>query len=158
MVNQNGWRLLIYNRKVRMSIRFTIISSDLVEALKKPLFILYTSHKAVLKMNRIQELRVSRGWSQKKLGKMLNCTDVTVSRYELGQRDIDSETICKLCDIFGCTSDYLLCRASFPSPELTPEEETLLLSWRAADAHARAIVELALEPYKKDVSVSAPTA
>lgn len=155
MVNRNGWRLLIYNRKVRLSIRFTIISSDLVEALKNPLFILYTSHKAVLEMNRIQELRVSRGWSQKKLGKMLNCTDVTVSRYELGQRDIDSATICKFCDVFGCTADFLLCRAALASPELTPEEEALLLSWRAADAHARAIVDLTLSPFKKESSASA---
>ena len=119
---------------------------------------LYTFHKAVVIVNRIHDLRISRGWNQRKLGEMLNCTDVTVSRYELGQRDIDSETICKLCDIFGCTADYLLCRAAVPTPELSQEEEALLLAYRAADPHDRAIVDLTLAPYREDVTVSAPTA
>ena len=106
-------------------------------------------------MNNLVKLRESRGWSQARLGKELSCASITISRYETGQRDMDSETICKLCDIFGCTSDYLLCRTSFPSPGLTPEEEALLLSWRAADAHARAIVDLTLSPFKKESSASA---
>ena len=71
---------------------------------------------------------------------------------------MDSETICRLCDVFGCTADYLLGRSSRPEPELTPEEEQLLSAWNAAPAEIRAIVDTALAPYKKDAIESAPTA
>ena len=117
--------------------------------------ILYNSHKAVLYMNRIKDLRLERNMKQSDLADLLNCTAMTVSRYERGEADPDVATICKLCDIFGCTADFLLCRAALAAPDLTPEEETLLLSWRAADAHARAIVDLTLSPFKKESSASA---
>ena len=106
-------------------------------------------------MNRIKELRLAAGMKQSELAAYLNVSANAVSNYEVGIRDIDSETICKLCDIFGCTADFLLCRAAMAAPELTPEEESLLLSWRAADAHARAIVDLTLSPFKKESSDSA---
>ena len=109
-------------------------------------------------MNRIKELRQNAGMKQGDLAKRLGCTANAVSNYEVGVRDIDSETICKLCDIFGCTADYLLCRAAVPTPELSPEEEALLLAYRAADPHDRAIVDLTLAPYQEDVTASAPTA
>ena len=108
-------------------------------------------------MNNLVKLRESRGWSQARLGKELSCASITISRYETGQRDMDSETICKLCDIFHCSADYLLCRAALPSPELEPEEETLLLAWRAAPPEIRAIIDTALAPYKKD-AISSETA
>ena len=95
---------------------------------------------------------------QKELAKILKCTQTAVSRYENGTRDPDIPTIHQLCDIFGCTADYLLCRAAVPTPELSPEEEALLLAYRAADPHDRAIVDLTLAPYREDVTASAPTA
>lgn len=33
---------------------------------------------------------------------------MTISRYESGEIQLPSEAITKLCDIFNCTSDYLL--------------------------------------------------
>lgn len=103
-------------------------------------------------MNRIKELRIAAGLKQSDLANQISCTAVTVSRYESGQRDIDSATICRLCEIFGCTADYLLGRSPVASPELTPEEESLLLAWRRCDDRARDIVTVALEPFKKDRS------
>ena len=100
-------------------------------------------------MNNLKPLRLRSGISQAKLGEMLNCTDVTISRYETGQRDIDSSTICRLCDIFGCTADYLLGRSELPSAELTPAEISLLLAYRRADGRARDMVDLALEPFRE---------
>lgn len=116
---------------------------------------MYTSYKAVVIVNKIKELRLSRDWTQAELGKMLNCSDVAVGRYESGKRDLDTATICALCDIFGCSADYLLGRAELLSPDLTPDEEELLLAWRAADDHDRAIVSLTLAPYKEESSSSA---
>ena len=109
-------------------------------------------------MNKIRSLRISKNMSQSDLGAILNCAAITISRYETGQRDIDSATICRLCEIFGCTADYLLGRSDRPDPELTPEEEQLLAAWAAAPSEIRTIVATALGPYKKDASVSAPTA
>ena len=111
-------------------------------------------------MNRIRDLRAQRGWTQDDLAARLNLKRQAVGHYETGQRDIDSATIHRLCDIFGCSADYLLGRSPLPSPELTPEEEELLLSWRRATPEIRAIIDTALGPYREDVLgiASAPTA
>lgn len=98
-------------------------------------------------MNRIKELRVEKRWSQARLGQELKCTGITISRYETGQRDIDSATICRLCNIFGCSADYLLGRSTLPTSELTPEEEGLLLAFRRSDERARDLVVVALAPF-----------
>lgn len=106
-------------------------------------------------MNRLKELRLSKDWRQADLAAVLNTKPQTVSRYEKGDRDIDSATICKLCEIFGCTADYLLCRSPLPTGDLTEEEQTLLLAFRRADDHTRKIVRTALEPFAQDSSQEA---
>lgn len=116
--------------------------------------LLYTFPKAVVFLNRIKELRARDGLKQADLAKMLNITANAVSNYEVGARDIDSETILRLCEIFGCTADYLLGRSPLPSPDLDPEEESLLLAYRAATPEIRAIVDHALLPYQGDVGAS----
>ena len=122
---------------------------------------MYTSHKVVWGMNRIRDLRLQRSMNQAELAALLNCTTATVSKYELEQRSIDAPTILRLCEIFGCSADYLLGRSPLLSPELTPEEEELLLSWRRATPEIRAIIDAALAPYREEAApgiASAPTA
>lgn len=109
-------------------------------------------------MNKIRDLRLQKGWTQDELGTLLSCSGVTVGRYELGTRGLDIETILRLCEIFGCTADYLLGRSARPDPELSPEEEQLLSAWAAAPEEIRAIVRTALGPYQQDDTASAPTA
>lgn len=111
-------------------------------------------------MNRIKELRLAQGMKQPDLASLLNCTAMTVSRYERGEADPDVTTICRLCDIFGCTADYLLGRSAVPTLELDPHEEAMLLAWRAAPPEIRAIIDTALGPYREDAApgASAPTA
>ena len=119
---------------------------------------MYTFYKAVIVVNKIRELRSQRGMKQDDLAELLKCSRVTVSRYESGTRDPDITTICALCDVFGCTSDFLLGRSSRRDPELTPEEEQLLAAWAAAPAEIRAIIDTALVPYKKTAVLSSGTA
>lgn len=69
-------------------------------------------------MNRIKELRRVFGYSQDALSKLLNCTAMTISRYESGKHEPDIDTINRLCDIFHCSSDYLLGRISEPYGQL----------------------------------------
>lgn len=105
-------------------------------------------------MNRIRELRTQKGWKQEDLAALMHVKRQTVARYETEQLGIDAETICALCDIFGCTADYLLCRSSRPAPELTPAEEELLLAYAAAPREIRTIVDTALAPYQKSTASS----
>lgn len=108
-------------------------------------------------MNRIRELRESKGWTQSRLGKELRCTAVSISRYESGQHEISSETINKLCDIFNCTADYLIGRSFTGGLQLTPEEENLILALRRADGRAIEMVNVALSPFKQEESSSKAT-
>lgn len=98
-------------------------------------------------MNRIKELRLNRGWKQSDLAKAINITRAAVGHYETGYRSLDVETIHKLCDIFGCTADYLLGRSEQPAPDLTDEEARLIAAFREADEDARAMVLLALKKW-----------
>lgn len=74
-------------------------------------------------MERIKELRQLHGYTQKDLAELLNCTDVTISRYETGKNEPDTNTIARLCDIFNCTSDYLLGLSNEPTAQLPRGEE-----------------------------------
>lgn len=76
-------------------------------------------------MNRIKQLRREFGYSQEALAKIMNCTGMTISRYETGKGEMDTATINRLCDVFDCTSDYLLCRTDVPNGQLPATEEEL---------------------------------
>lgn len=106
-------------------------------------------------MNRIKELREAAKMTQAQLGSKIQVGNTAISMYESGSRQLDPDTICKLCDIFGCTADYLLGRSETPSPVLTPEEESLLMAWRRCDDRARDMVVVALAPFASDESQSA---
>ena len=105
-------------------------------------------------MNRIKELRLAKGMKQAELAVLLSCAPTAVSKYELGQLDVSSATICRLCDIFGCTADYLLGRSDRPDPELTPEEEQLLAAFANATPEIRRNVTFALGPYRESAASS----
>lgn len=61
-------------------------------------------------MNRIRELRAEKGMKQSELAALLNCAPTAVSKWELEENGMDSRLIMRLCKIFDCSADYLLCR------------------------------------------------
>ena len=61
-------------------------------------------------MDRIRELRKQRGLSQAELGKILNIAQNTLSAYERGSRDPDTETLSQIAKYFGVSIDYLIGR------------------------------------------------
>ena len=65
-------------------------------------------------MNRIMELRKAKGWKQDDLAKMVSLSRSAIANYECGLRAPDFSTLEQLCDIFGCTADYLLGRSDVP--------------------------------------------
>ena len=59
-------------------------------------------------MNRLKELRSEKGVSQKEVALHIEKTPQAYSLYEKSLRDPDSDTLIKLADYFGVTTDYLL--------------------------------------------------
>lgn len=62
-------------------------------------------------MNRLRFLRNEKGESLEKIAKYLNVTIQTVSNYETEKRDMTPDTIVKLAEYFGVSTDYLLCKS-----------------------------------------------
>jgi len=102
-------------------------------------------------MNRIRELRELRGWKQEELGQKLNVGKGAISRYEAEKRQLDPATICTLCDLFGCTADYLLGRSLSPAPVMSSQDALVLEAYHALPPELRRAVDGILEPYREPV-------
>lgn len=92
-------------------------------------------------MNRIRELRNLRGWTQAQLAKKIDVARSTVTMYENEDRQLDPALICTLCDLFGCTADYLLGRTESPLPVISDEDARILAAYHAASVRDRALVD-----------------
>lgn len=56
----------------------------------------------------IRDLREDNDLTQSDLAKILNCSQVAYSYYEIGRRDIPTDVLIKLAKFYNCTTDYLL--------------------------------------------------
>lgn len=57
---------------------------------------------------RIRDMRKDADLLQKDLAKLLQCTQVSYSHYELGKRDIPTDVLIKLAAFYDTSIDYLL--------------------------------------------------
>lgn len=64
--------------------------------------------------HRIRDLREDRDWKQREIAQYLNCSQQVYSNYELGQRDIPTEILIRLSELYGVSVDYLLGLTSNP--------------------------------------------
>ncbi|MDO4989339.1 MAG: helix-turn-helix transcriptional regulator [Eubacteriales bacterium] len=101
-------------------------------------------------MNRIKDLRIKNGLSQADLGRVLGCISATVSKWELEQRQLDPATINTLCDYFGVSSDYLLCRSDTPNPVISDTDAALLRAYHAASLRDRELIDHILAAYAEE--------
>lgn len=62
-------------------------------------------------MLRIKAERVVVGMTQTDLAKKMNVQMPTVQRWEDGSINMPVSRLCKLADLFGCTTDWLLGRS-----------------------------------------------
>ena len=67
-------------------------------------------------MNRLKELRLSSGFSQKELSEKMFVNQTAVSQWERGVTSPSPATLLRLCDLYGVTTDYLLGRDNAPHP------------------------------------------
>lgn len=65
---------------------------------------------------RIRDLREDHDLYQKDLAKYLQCTQVCYSNYEIGKRDIPSDVLIKLADLYQTSVDYILGRTDESAP------------------------------------------
>ena len=100
-------------------------------------------------MNRIKDLRVAADMSQAQLGRAIGCVGQTISKMETETRQLDPATICKLCDLFGCTADYLLGRSLSPAPVMSSQDALVLEAYHALPPELRRAVDGILEPYRE---------
>ena len=106
-------------------------------------------------MNRIKDLRKELNMTQRDVAVRLGVLQQAISKYEAGVLDLDTETIRRLCAIFGCTSDYLLGISARRDPEISPEDAELLAAYHAATPEIRTIVDTALQPYAAGEKITA---
>lgn len=92
-------------------------------------------------MNRIRDLRTAAGWRQADLADKLHIKKNTVSRYETESLGLDGATIVALCDLFGCTADYLLGRTQTPQPVITEKQLRILDAYEKADDRDRDYID-----------------
>ena len=73
-------------------------------------------------MNRLKLLREERGLFQKDIATLLSVSIPAVNQYESGKRDMSTETVVKLAEYFGVSTDYLLGKSDIRNPEKAQED------------------------------------
>ena len=72
----------------------------------------------VMKYERIRNLRIDRGLTQKQVAEYLNIKQNTYSQYEIGVLNYPLEAVMKLADLYGVSVDYLVGRTDEKDPYL----------------------------------------
>jgi len=65
---------------------------------------------------RIRDLREDKDWTQKQVAAFINCSQQVYSNYELGQRDVPTQTLLALANLHKTSADYLLGLTDEPQP------------------------------------------
>ncbi|MCI9336533.1 MAG: helix-turn-helix transcriptional regulator [Lachnospiraceae bacterium] len=86
----------------------------------------------------LANLRKEKVLGQKEMASLLNLSVGTISNYENGVHSPDLDTLCRLAEFFGVTTDYLLGRTEYRCP---PE---VLNCYVALDYTAQDIVNTVL--------------
>jgi len=73
-------------------------------------------------MNRVKELREERGLTQTDMATILLVSQATLSNWERGIHDPDTEALIALSKMFDCTIDYLLKNSDIRHPVADSEE------------------------------------
>ena len=99
----------------------------------------------------LSALRRERNISQRKAAADLNISQALLSHYENGAREPGLNFVCRVCDYYGVSADYLLCRCDNADPlrSLTESSMELLDSMQTLIDKARKdITQLSTEEDK----------
>lgn len=101
--------------------------------------------------DQLKLLRENKKLTKKQVADAINVTERAYITYEYGQRDISTETLQKLADFYGVTTDYLLGRPDAKPPadpveefvdrvQMQEQEQIILKKWLALDEKQRRAV------------------
>ena len=79
----------------------------------------------------LSELRRNSGRSQRTVAAELGISQALLSHYENGAREPGLSFVCKACDYYGVTADYLLCRSAHPGDVSVRDSRAFLEELRA---------------------------
>ena len=94
----------------------------------------------------LAELRAEKGLYQKELAAVLNVSTGTISNYENNIHAPDLDTLCRIADYFGVTTDFLLRRTKYRH-SLDTLNRQLIRDYTVAD-----MVNTTLELSPRDIS------
>lgn len=88
----------------------------------------------------MSELRRKKGASQRTAAADLGISQALLSHYENGVREPGLDFVCRACEYYGVSADYLLGRTDEPGGETAPRlhalaEELRALAARVENAH-----------------------
>lgn len=88
----------------------------------------------------MSELRRKKGASQRTAAAELGISQALLSHYENGAREPGLDFVCRACEYYGVSADYLLGRTDEPGGETAPRlhalaEELRALAARVENAH-----------------------
>ena len=88
----------------------------------------------------MSELRRKKGASQRTAAADLGISQAPLSHYENGAREPGLDFVCRACEYYGVSADYLLGRTDEPGGETAPRlhalaEELRALAARVESAH-----------------------
>ena len=70
----------------------------------------------VMRYERIRNLRIDNGYTQKQVAEYLNVKQNTYSQYEIGVLNYPLDAVGKLADLYGVSVDYLMGRTDIKEP------------------------------------------
>lgn len=70
----------------------------------------------ILKYERIRDMQIDRGLTQKEVAKVINVKQNTYSQYEIGVLNYPLDVVIKLAKFYGTSVDYLVGLTDCPVP------------------------------------------
>lgn len=98
-------------------------------------------------MQFLKSVRKARGLTLKELGSKCDISESALSQIENGKKNASFETMLKLAEELDTTIDYLL--TGF-DPTVHKYDSWIVEAYNDAPAEIRRIVDVALEPYRKN--------
>ena len=98
----------------------------------------------------LKDLRKSKGLNQSELASMLEISNQAYQKYEYGTAEPNYDTLCKLADFYGVTTDYLLGRDPNPLSNIRldiigTDDEALSAAYKNLPDYAKLIFMDALK-------------